>query len=461
MSLINQVLNDLEKRGASTNIGEATVRVVPYKREMNPVWLLIGAAIILAGGVAAGLIWSTQKQPAAPPDVVATEPVQSQIQQASHTLAATTAAVEKKPLVAAIGGQDVTAPAGKAALSPLKPSQIMAPVIVAISPNPAISLNSAQAITITGKHFASNAKVILRKPGGKELRQFKIVLHTSTQIVVSANLAKANGEWSAEIVNDKGRFSGRFPFTVQRATALAAASAPQNKPSVAPQAKAEAVAVSAPVEAAPPVQGAGGISKQPTQITPQQQAENEYRRAYALMQQGQVAAAMTGYETVLQFDPGHIVARQTLVRLLLEGKRSAEAERVLQEGLQHDPKQTSLAMLLARIQVGRNELAKALDTMQKSLPYAQKQADYQAFVAALLQRQNRHKEAVVQFQHALQISPQSGVWQMGLGISLRADQRNAEARDAFNRALEARNLNNELQAFVTQQLKELQTETAK
>jgi len=456
MSLINQVLNDLEKRGASTNIGEATIRVVPYKRELNPLWLLIGAAILLSGGVAAGLIWSVYKQPAVPPDIVATEPVQTEMQQASHTLAAATVAVEKKPLVPDIGGQGMVAPAGKAAASPLKPSLIMAPVIAAISPSPAISLNSAQAITITGKHFASNAKVILRKPGGKELRQYKIVLHTSSQIVVSANLAKANGEWSAEIVNDKGRFSGRFPFTVQRATALTS-----NKPTVAPQAKAGVVAASTPVEAAPLAQAAGGISKQPTQITPQQQAENEYRRAYALMQQGQVTAAMTGYETVLQYDPGHIVARQTLVRLLLEGKRNAEAERVLQEGLQHDLKQTSLAMLLARIQVGRNELAKALDTMQKSLPYAQKQADYQAFVAALLQRQSRHKEAIVQFQHALQISPQSGVWLMGLGISLRADQRNAEARDAFNRALEARNLNNELQAFVTQQLKELQTDSAK
>jgi MSHA biogenesis protein MshN len=93
--------------------------------------------------------------------------------------------------------------------------------------------------------------------------------------------------------------------------------------------------------------------------------------------------------------------------------------------------------------------------MQKSLHYAQQQADYQAFLAALLQRQNRHKEAIVYFQNAVQLSPQSGVWLMGLGISLRAEQRNAEARDAFNRAMGARNLSAELQAFVTQQLKEL------
>lgn len=451
MSLINQVLNDLDKRGASTHVGEATIRVVPYKRELNPLWLLLGAVILLAGGVAAGLIWSAHKLPEVSTGTVGTVPVLTELSQASPLVA------EKKPLVPDIGGQGKATHAGKAVVSPLKPPHILSPIIEAVSPNPLVSLNSAQVITITGKHFANDARVILRKPIRKEHRGYKIVMQTSTQIEVSVNLADNYGVWSAEVVNDKGKYSGRFLFSVQKAATVATTSMPQDKP----QTTIAAAAVSAPVEAPSLAQAAGGISKQPTQITPQQQAENEYRRAYALMQQGQVTAAMAGYETVLQLDPGHIVARQTLVRLLLEAKRNAEAERMLQEGLQHDLKQTSLAMLLARLQVGRNELAKALDTMQKSLPYAEKQADYQAFVAALLQRQNRHKDAVVQFQHALQISPQSGVWLMGMGISLRADKRNAEALDAFNRALEARNLNNELQAFVTQQLKELQTDNSR
>jgi MSHA biogenesis protein MshN len=200
---------------------------------------------------------------------------------------------------------------------------------------------------------------------------------------------------------------------------------------------------------------APGISKQPTQISPQQQAENEFRRAYGLMQQGQTTAAMSAYETVLQLDAGHLMARQTLFRLLIESKRNAEAERLLQEGIQHDPRQSSLTLLLARIQVGRNELPQALETMQKSLSYAERQADYQAFFAALMQRQNRHSEAISHFQNAVQLNPQSGVWWMGLGISLREQQRKEEARIAFNRALATNTLNAELKEFVTQQLKEL------
>lgn len=281
-----------------------------------------------------------------------------------------------------------------------------------------------------------------------------IVMQNQDQIVISVNFGKLAGSRSVEVVNASGHSSGQFMFMVQTAPAVASAQT-RNKTALPAAASTQNAAQPRPVETPPAAMQAGGVSKQPTQITPQQQAENEFRKAYGLMQQGQASAAVSGYETALQLDAGHLVARQTLVRLLLENKRNADAERALREGLQHDQKQHSLAMLLARMQVGRNELPQALDTMQKSLPYAQQQADYQAFVAALLQRQNRHREAIIYFQNALQLSPQSGVWLMGLGISLRAEQRNAEARDAFNRAMESHNLSAELQSFVTQQLKEL------
>lgn len=277
----------------------------------------------------------------------------------------------------------------------------------------------------------------------------------SAQIVISANFGTSAGLWSVEVVNSSGHTSGHFAFAVQAAPVVASAPT-QDKPALAAIASmpvaAKPVPAEVPAAVLPP---AGGVSKQPTQISLQQQAENEFRKAYALMQQGQTNAAISGYEAAIKLDAGHNVARQTLVRLLLENKRNAEAERLLQEGLQHDPKQSSMAMLLARMQVGRNELDNALDTMKKSLPYAEKQADYQAFVAALLQRKNRHKEAITHFEHALQLNAKSGVWLMGLGISLRAEQRTDDARNAFNRALETNSLGAELQSFVKQQLKEL------
>lgn len=454
MSLINQVLNNLEKRGASTSIGEANIRVVPVRQSHGVFWLFVAIVSVAVLTATAWLRWGDEIQFGAPSVELATPPAFN-VMQASSQPVATAVAPTEAAVPASSLNSSLNLGHESAALA-TKPLLIPAPVISAVSPNPAISLGSPQPVKITGSHYASDATVILRTPKGTLYAKRKIVMQDSEQIVISVNFRNIAGAWSVEVVNDSGHASdqptsGQFSFTVQPAPAPAADSSPAQDKAGLPAAKAHSEAKPAPVA----LLQEGKVSKKPTQVTPQQQAENEFRKAYALMQQGQSTAAISGYETALQLDAGHIVARQTLVRLLLDNKRSADAERLLQQGLQLDPKQSSLAMLLARMQVGRNELPQALETMQKSLPYAEKQADYQAFVAALLQRQNRHKEAIAHFQSAVQLSPQSGVWLMGLGISLRAEQRNAESGDAFNRALETHTLSAELQSFVKQQLKEL------
>jgi MSHA biogenesis protein MshN len=190
-------------------------------------------------------------------------------------------------------------------------------------------------------------------------------------------------------------------------------------------------------------------------ISQQQQAENEFRKAYLLAQQGQLKEAADGYQLALHIDPGHVLAREALVSVLQESKRNIDAENVLKEALGQDEKQTHYAMLLARLQVERNAVPLALETLERSLPYAERLADYQAFMAALLQRQGRHKDAIPYFQNALQLTPASGLWLMGLGISLQAELRKEEALDIYKRAIDTRSLSPELQAFVEQKIKEI------
>jgi len=197
------------------------------------------------------------------------------------------------------------------------------------------------------------------------------------------------------------------------------------------------------------------VSTQLKTESPKQLAENEFRQAYLLAQQGQLKEAAAGYARALKLDANHDLARQSLIAVLLESKLNNEAEKVLRETLLLNPKNTHYAMLLARLQVERNALPLALDTLNKTLPFADQQADYQAFVAALLQRQNRHKEAVTHYQKALQLSPNAGLWLMGLGISLQALLRKEEALDAYQQAMSSHKLSPDLEAFVTQRIKEV------
>ena len=191
------------------------------------------------------------------------------------------------------------------------------------------------------------------------------------------------------------------------------------------------------------------------QISRAQQADAEYRKALVLQQQGHGVEALAGYETALKLNAQHDAARLALVALLIENKRSEDAERVLQEGVKLKPPQIVFSMALARVQVEQGKLDQALETLQKNLLHADDKADYQAFYAAVLQRKGRHKEAVDHFQVALKMAPDNGVWLMGYGISLQTVERIEEAKTAYKQALATQTLNPALTAFVQQKLKGL------
>ena len=198
------------------------------------------------------------------------------------------------------------------------------------------------------------------------------------------------------------------------------------------------------------------IDKRMRQPTAQQQAETEFGKATVLLHQGKLQEARAEFEAALRHDPTHLGARQALFGLLVEAGDQAAAERVLREALQLSPGQTGFTMALARLQVDRGNNQAAIDTLQKGIGYAEGNAEYHAFLAALLQRQQRHEEAIAQFRAALGLKPRSGVWLMGLGMSLQTLNRNTEAGEAYRRAKSSGTLKPDLQAFVDQRLQQMQ-----
>ena len=198
-----------------------------------------------------------------------------------------------------------------------------------------------------------------------------------------------------------------------------------------------------------------GIDKQMREMTAQQRAETAFRMGVAQLQNARVSAAETSFREALKEDPMHVSARQALLGLLLDGGRHDEAEQLLRHALELNPRQPRHAMVLARLEVDRGEVGGAINTLVGALPYVRSDPEYYAFLAALLQRDGRHRDAVNYYRTALQSSPSNPVWQMGLGISLRASDQFADAREAFQHAADSKQLNAELQAFVERQLREM------
>ena len=377
MSVINQVLNQLEQRGAHSAPEQTMVRAVPPVRRKSAMPLLM-LGLVLAIGVAAWQ-WMQARKPAA-------------------------------PAVSAVRYQ---------------------PIKMAVAPASAVPVEepSAAETLLPASRLSFELSSV---PLPSSLREFK----NNTALNRVEGLAE-NSVSSAR-QHESVQVLPRADTSVTRPAREASSLLTQT-------ASSDAKAAAQPVSSVSPMK----------QVSPAQHADAESRKAVALMQQGRIADALVSYEAALRLDPGHDEARQAWVALLLEGKRGADAERVLQDGLGVKPGHTGFAMLLARLQVERGAVEQATATLEKTLPYADQQAGYQAFFAALLQRQNRHKEAITHYQIALQLAPDNGIWLMGYGISLQAVQRTDDARVAFRRALDLKTLSPELQEFVQMKIKGL------
>jgi MSHA biogenesis protein MshN len=404
MSLINEVLQDLEKRHAS----ESELRTLPpYVRAVpgrprSPVRMYVVAAILVAVLIAgAFFIYSSRRAPE-----------NDALQIVSKPIAVLLPAPVSAPKLA-VAPPVAEPPAQTATFNPVSRRSDELSLVAPLSAR-------------TEKPAASGPSA---KPGfARPLAD-----------VVAAPLPQAKKPQAPAVET------------------LSKAEVPTKPPAPV----AERVTPPPPLPSAAAESVPGAIDKQMREVTPPERAEIAFRRGVAQLQEGRANAAELDFRDALKQDPSHSSARQALLGLLLDSGRNNEAEQLLRKAIEINPRQPRHAMVLARLEVERGEVAGAINTMVGALPYVRSDPDFHAFLAALLQREGRHREAVDYYHAALRGVPGNGVWMMGLGISLRAANQSAEARDTFQRAIESKQLTPELQEFVERQLRELSAQKKK
>jgi MSHA biogenesis protein MshN len=164
-------------------------------------------------------------------------------------------------------------------------------------------------------------------------------------------------------------------------------------------------------------------------------AESAHREARRLLAAGRIEAALERLRELLEAEPEHRGARLTLARTLAAEGLSGEALRVLEAGRALAPSHAPFAKLEARLLTEHSELEAAIETLEAALPPVAEDPEYHAFLAALLQRRGDHARAAELFAGALREQGRHAAWWMGLGISLEAAERDGEALAAFRRSL--------------------------
>jgi MSHA biogenesis protein MshN len=393
MSLINQVLQDLEKRHAADPGVTSLPPQVRAVRTLPPTAMrvLAIALILVLAAVAAFIYLSGGWPPAASTRLIVTP------QSDSVT----------KEISAPAPAKQTTAASAPALIEPAVQAVLLPPVSRL---SEELSFNPGQGAPVVR---AAKPKTVAR-----------------------AEIPRA----------PKSAAASRPPESAPVPPAVAA-----NSPVAAAAPDSDAATEARPAAAESP----SGIDKQMREMTVQQRAETAFRMGVAQLQDARVSAAETSFREALKEDPMHVGARQALLGLLLDGGRHGEAEQLLRHALELNPRQPRHAMVLARLEVDRGEVGGAINTLVEALPYVRSDSEYFAFLAALLQRDGRHRDAVNYYRTALQSSPGNPVWLMGLGISLRANDQFTDAREAFQQAADSKQLNAELQAFVERQLREM------
>jgi MSHA biogenesis protein MshN len=438
MSLINKMLQDLDARGTpGADAFPSQIRPVarthaglagPVDRR-GVALALGGTAAACAVAAAAWFGWGYYKQ--------------------THGAAAAAAPVAVKaeaPAVKPAGGMSSTISMGPTDAAVPQAQPLPAPVAEAPASVPAHDKDSFDAppVKAVPAHVSAPAPVLAPAPAPKTVAGYE---------PDSEEARAARQAIMAELQSRMAPTRVQPAAPVHESKRESKREAKRRKLAEARALKEAGHASAAADRAASAASGKDKRAVQGRQESGSQRAEGEYRRALNALQDGRMTEAVAALEQALKLDPAHDAARQTLVGLLIEAKRTEEAMRHLQTALALDARQPALAMLLARLQIegGGN----GIDTLTRTLPYAGNNADYHAFLAGALQRQQRHREAAEQYQAALRTAPGNGVWWMGLGMTLQAEKRNGEALEAFQRARMSGTLSAELQAFVERRLQQL------
>jgi tetratricopeptide (TPR) repeat protein len=190
------------------------------------------------------------------------------------------------------------------------------------------------------------------------------------------------------------------------------------------------------------------LSKIPTLLSPEEQATESYHEIEQLLMQNKNQAASQKLHIFIGDFPSHNQARLTLVTLLIKEGRLQKADDILMVGLNKYGDYSPFIKLKAHILVKQNRVAAAIELLQNNLANNNDDVEYLALLAALYQQQGAFMPAAELYNQLTRIQPQKASWWLGLGIALESANKRNAAKEAYQRAYDSSDISPELSAFL-------------
>jgi Flp pilus assembly protein TadD len=456
MSLINEMLGDLEKRRKQkTHQMPVVDTVMPDKTGMTGGKILgvIVAAVLLAGVVWAGYsllpTLSAEKTPVlqpVPEQAVSIPPAASR--QGSITISPLTVEGEKygAPVHAVLPEMTLRKDDGAARLSLNFTRQPQYSLVQSGRGNVPLIVMFEK--TTMGEHLkvpevtGSVLERIRFQPGQEDL-QLLVDLAAETQLESFELVEKSEGAYS--LVMDFVQ-QIRTPVLIEEK---------QPYPMATPMATEELSDV-----AEEPPEAPGEHDKQQIVLTRKERLPSQDKQSYQTgleqLHRGELAAAARSFSSVLAINPTHTRARLQLIATLQRLKQPEQAARQMRQGLELLPENRVLRKEYARYLLDNRRIDQAIELLRQSpVPAVADDVEYHALLAALLQESGQYSDAAAVYAGLLRVRKANAIWWLGLAISMDQIGNFEQAREGYRQALTLPGLDKNTREYIKNRLEVL------
>ncbi len=201
-----------------------------------------------------------------------------------------------------------------------------------------------------------------------------------------------------------------------------------------------------------------GINDTPTAIkTPAMQSVllEKYQSALTKAENGNYDTAINDLTALLDMEPAYKDARVSLAALLIDRGDNTRALAIINKGMEITPNHLPFVELKARLLSLAGKTDQAITLLQKEAPPLQENPEYHAFLAALYEQNNNDKLASRLYSQLTTLDPKNSNWWFGLGVSLDKLGQAKQAVLAYNKANAAGGLTMESNSFLQDRLRAL------
>lgn len=190
-------------------------------------------------------------------------------------------------------------------------------------------------------------------------------------------------------------------------------------------------------------------------LTLQQQDKRAAKEARNRLQLGQPKVAEQLLMALLSTYPSAPESSQLLLALLLDQQRLAEAEQHLQALANNKQLSLPLLQLKARLFLLQGNTASAVRLLQSQQPMIQVNPEYYELLALASQRDKQYRLSEQVYKALLNIDSGKGDWWAGLAIAQELQGQKADARHHYRQAMQANRTSDALRQYAQQRYQAL------